>query len=99
MLFGSVATGRATSTSDLDLLIVRPESCEPDDPAWSRQLADLQTLATGCSGNDARVLEYGQDELTSGAAEPVLNDALRDGIELYGSRRMLRRPASVNSAT
>jgi hypothetical protein len=98
MLFGSVATGRATSASDIDLLIVRPENCDPDDPAWSRQLGDLQTLATACSGNDARVLEYGQDELASGAAEPVLDSAFRDGIELYGSRRTLRRSASVNSA-
>jgi Nucleotidyltransferase domain len=98
MLFGSVATGRATSTSDLDLLIVRPEGCEPDDPTWSRQLADLQTLATASSGNDARVLEYGQDELTSNAAEPVLSDALRDGIELYGSRRALRKSTSTRGA-
>lgn len=98
MLFGSVATGRATSASDLDLLIVRPADCEPDNPTWSNQLGDLQTLATACSGNDARVLEYGQDELTSGATEPVLSDALREGIELYGARRTLRRPASVNRA-
>jgi hypothetical protein len=92
MLFGSVATGQATTASDLDMLIVRPADYEPDDATWSRQLGDLQTLATACSGNDARVLEYGQDELTSGAAEPVLSDALREGIELYGSRRLLRRP-------
>lgn len=97
MLFGSVATGRATSTSDLDILIVRPEGCEPDDPTWSRQLADLQTLATASSGNDARILEYSQDELMSDAAEPVLSDARREGIELYGSRRTLRRQASVSS--
>jgi hypothetical protein len=97
MLFGSVATGQATAASDLDLLIVRPESCEPDDPVWIRQLSDLQTLATASSGNDARVLEYGQDELMSDTAEPVLGDALREGIELYGSRRTLRRSASVHS--
>jgi Nucleotidyltransferase domain len=96
MLFGSVARGRATSTSDLDILIVRPVDCEPDDPTWSRQLADLQALATASSGNDARVLEYAQDELTSRAAEPVLSDARREGIELYGSRRTLRRQASVS---
>jgi Nucleotidyltransferase domain len=97
MLFGSVATGRATSTSDLDLLVVRPEGCEPDDPTWSRQLADLQTLATASSGNDARILEYGHDELTPTTAEPVLGDALKEGIELYGSRRTLRRSASMKS--
>ncbi len=55
MLFGSVATARATATSDLDLLIVRPAGSEPDEPTWNRQLADLQVLATACSGNDARI--------------------------------------------
>lgn len=97
MIFGSVASGRATSESDLDLLIVRPEGCEPDDPTWSRQLGDLQALATACSGNDARVLEYAQDELRSATAEPVLDDALREGIELYGSRRRLRRHTMLDA--
>jgi DNA-binding transcriptional ArsR family regulator len=91
MLFGSVATGQATSASDLDLLIVRPKECDAEDPTWSRQLSDLQTLATESSGNDARVLEFSQGDLTSGTAEPVLDDALRDGIELYGSRQILKR--------
>jgi DNA-binding transcriptional ArsR family regulator len=98
MLFGSVATGQATSTSDLDLLIVRPRDRETEDPTWSRQLGDLQALAASSSGNDARILEYGQDELTSSGSEAVLSDALRDGIELYGSRRVLRdagRPAGA----
>jgi len=97
MLFGSVATGGASATSDLDLLLVRPHGCDPDDPAWSRQLADLQTLATACSGNDARILEYSQDELARAGAEPVLSDALRDGIELHGSRRVLRGPARAKA--
>jgi DNA-binding transcriptional ArsR family regulator len=98
MLFGSVATGQATAASDLDLLIVRPDGCDPDDPTWTRQIADLQTLATACSGNDARILEYGQDELARTAAERVLSDALRDGIELYGPRRVLRKPARAQGA-
>jgi hypothetical protein len=98
MLFGSVATGQATAASDVDLLIVRPEGCDPDDPAWSRQIADLQVHATAWSGNDARVLEYGEDELVRSTTEPVLQDALRDGIELYGSRRVLRKPANARNA-
>jgi predicted nucleotidyltransferase len=95
MLFGSVATGRATSESDLDLLIVRPEDREPDDSTWSRQLGDLQALATACSGNDARILEYGLAEVKSATEEPVLDDALREGIELYGSRRTLGRATNM----
>lgn len=91
MLFGSVASGQASATSDIDLLIVRARGCDPDDPNWNRQLTELQANVTAWSGNDARVLEYGQDELPHASHEPVLRDALRDGVELYGSRRALSR--------
>jgi predicted nucleotidyltransferase len=91
MLFGSVARGEASGTSDVDLLIVRQRGCDPDDPAWSRQLSELQANVTAWSGNDARILEYGEEELSQVGDEPVLQDALRDGVELYGSRRALRK--------
>jgi hypothetical protein len=91
MLFGSVATGLSTSTSDVDLLIVRPAGLDPYSPRWARQLSELQARTTAWSGNDARILEYGEDELAELATEPVLEDALRDGIELYGSRRALSK--------
>lgn len=91
MLFGSVATGAATASSDIDLLVVRPVDCDPDGLPWSRQLADLETSARSWTGHDARILEFGEEELTRAGAQPVLQDALRDGIELYGSRRALRK--------
>lgn len=89
MLFGSVASRQASGTSDVDLLFVRPQECDPDDRIWNAQLSQLQSDVTAWSGNDARILEYGEDELRNAAAEPVLQDALHDGIELYGSRRVL----------
>jgi hypothetical protein len=91
LLFGSVATAHATPTSDLDLLIVRPAGCDPDEPTWQAQIASLEEQATAWTGNDARVIEYGERQLTHGGAEPLLADVLRDGIELHGSRRTLRR--------
>lgn len=91
LLFGSAARGQAATTSDLDVLVVRCGDCDPDSEPWRGQLQALQHSATAWTGNDTRVLEYGEDELTGGPAEPVLEDALRDGIELYGSRRTLRR--------
>ncbi|HEY7952546.1 MAG TPA: nucleotidyltransferase domain-containing protein [Solirubrobacteraceae bacterium] len=91
LLFGSVATGKATSESDLDLLIVRPAGCDPDTPAWREQIAGLEEQATAWTGNDARIVEYSEEDLARGRSEPVLEDALRDGIELHGSRRVLRR--------
>jgi predicted nucleotidyltransferase len=91
LLFGSVARGEASADSDLDLLVVRGRGCGPDSDVWRSQLLDLSQSATAWTGNDARVLEYGEVELADAAGEPLLEEALRDGIELCGSRRTLRR--------
>lgn len=98
ILFGSVATAHADPTSDLDLLIVRPAGCDPDSSAWQDQITDLQMSATAWSGNDARVVEYDDEDLQRGNADPLLRDALHDGIELYGSSRSLRRLARSGDA-
>jgi hypothetical protein len=90
-LFGSVARRQATASSDLDLLIVRARGCDPDSDAWRSQLVHLQEAATAMSGNDARVLEVGQEELGGGRIDQVLEDVLREGVELLGSRRDLQR--------
>jgi predicted nucleotidyltransferase len=90
-LFGSVARRDATAESDLDMLVVRRRDCDPDSEAWRSQLLDLQQVATALSGNDARVLEMGEEDICAGRIEPVLEDVLREGVELFGSRRELRR--------
>lgn len=98
LLFGSVATGHATPTSDLDLLIVRPAGHDPDEPIWRAQVASLEEQATAWTGNDARVIEYGEEDLPAGRTKPLLEDALRDGIELHGSLRTLRRLTRTGGA-
>jgi predicted nucleotidyltransferase len=89
VLFGSTGRGDSTAASDLDLLVIRPHSIDPDDAGWREQLDDLQQAATSWTGNDARLLEYADDHLPR--REPVLDDAVRDGIELAGSLRRLLR--------
>jgi UTP:GlnB (protein PII) uridylyltransferase len=91
LLFGSVARGEAHAESDLDLLIVRERGCDPHGEQWQSQLLDLERSATAWTGNDARVVEYGEEELGTDLAEPLLEQALADGLELFGSRRTLRR--------
>jgi hypothetical protein len=94
VLFGSVATGMATSDSDLDLMVVRADDCDVDEPGWRAQLAALEEHASAWSGNDARILEYGRSE--AGATHTlVLRGALKDGIALYGSQRVLRELAQA----
>jgi DNA-binding transcriptional ArsR family regulator len=93
ILFGSAARGEAGPESDLDILIIRPAGVDADDDGWRSQIAALESDATSWTGNDTRVLEYGEDELPSALGEvPVIDDALTEGIELAGaSTRSLRR--------
>jgi predicted nucleotidyltransferase len=95
VLFGSVAAGHATADSDIDLLVIRPAGCDPDAPQWRSQLGELEELATALTGNDARIVELGEDELGRVGEEPVVREALREGIELYGQRSTLRVSAGV----
>jgi predicted nucleotidyltransferase len=91
LLFGSVARGEAGSNSDLDLLVVRRADVEEESPVWIEQLAALERDATEWTGNDARIVEFGEDELLSDALDPLVGEALAEGIDLYGSRRSFRR--------
>lgn len=92
VLFGSAARGGGDRESDLDLLLVRPVGCDEDDPDWREQVSSLQTAASAWTGNDARVLEYGEEEVREpGFSEPVLAAAAREGVELAGSVRALLR--------
>lgn len=86
-LFGSAARGEADRASDVDILVVRPRQVDAGDPGWRRQVAALQTSVTGWTGNDARVLEYGPDDLNPD--EPVLQAAAGEGVDLNGSLRNL----------
>jgi predicted nucleotidyltransferase len=91
MLFGSVARGEASAESDLDLMIVRPRATDADGDVWRTQLIDLERSVTAWTGNDTRIVAYGEDELTGLAEEPLFGDVLEDGIELVGTRRALKR--------
>ena len=94
VLFGSVARNEATRTSDLDLLIIRPARVGADDDAWQAQLLALIDAANRWTGNEARVLEYGADELIGLVGqEPVLQHAAEEGIDLAGSFRSLWKQA------
>lgn len=98
MLFGSAARGTATGESDLDILVIRPRGLDPDSDPWRGQLLTLQRAATAWTGNDTRLVEYGEEELSELGVEPLLGDVLDHGIELHGTRRQFKRlirPASA----
>lgn len=88
VLFGSAARGEAGPDSDVDLLVIRDASVDEEAPEWCEQLASLEGLATEWTGNDARVIELSEVDL--GVSIPLIDEAVRDGIDLFGSLRRLR---------
>lgn len=91
VLFGSTARDQASAASDLDLLFIRPRGIEADDPAWQELLMNLSESATRWTGNDTRVLEYGEAELPEILeTEAVVQDAASEGVVLAGDLRALR---------
>ena len=87
-LFGSAARREAGPESDLDLLVVRAADIEEESPAWREQLSSLERDATAWTGNDARIVELAEGDLTG--AEPLLEQVFDEGVELAGSLRTLR---------
>jgi predicted nucleotidyltransferase len=95
VLFGSGARGEAHPASDLDLFVVRRAGVDPDTDPWNAQLVELERDATAWTGNDARVVEFAEEEIGGETLEPVVEDVMREGLELYGSLRTLQRLAKA----
>jgi hypothetical protein len=92
-VFGSAATGRMMLDSDIDLFLVRASVSESDGHdegpgLWEQQVAELARLVTAWTGNDARIVEYTDDELRAAAtgSEPLLDDVARQGLTVAGTR-------------
>jgi predicted nucleotidyltransferase len=87
-LFGSVARREAGPEGDLDLLVIRPVQVDEDSSTWTEQLASLARSATAWTGNDARIVELAEGELTQ--AGPLLENVLNEGVELFGALQSVR---------
>lgn len=97
-VFGSAATGRMTLDSDIDLFLVRSSGSALDDhedasDTWEEHVAELARLVTAWTGNDARVVEYTENQLVTAAAagEPLLRDVAKHGLTVAGERAWLNR--------
>ena len=62
-LFGSFSRGTDDAESDLDVLVVRPDDLEPDDPSWLDSFGAWQDLARVVVGNPVNVIETSRREL------------------------------------
>lgn len=85
-IFGSAARGEMHPESDIDLLVVRSNTVDADDPQWRTQLDALASSVTAWTGNDTRILEFGAPEARTGmaAGDGVLLAVRDEGIVVHG---------------
>jgi predicted nucleotidyltransferase len=94
-VFGSAARGDGDRHSDIDLLIVRPDSVDNDDPNWRKQIDALVDSVRLWTGNHAAVAEVSAHDLPRLRDEqpPVVAELRQDAVDLAGQsiRRLLGR--------
>lgn len=81
-VFGSAARGDGDAGSDIDLLVVRPDDLDGEDPEWVAQLDNLRRQVRAWTGNDLQVIELSVRELRRSRTEPALVAAMSDEIPL-----------------
>lgn len=98
-LFGSTARGDGGPDSDIDLLIVRPETVDADDAVWRPQLDELADLILRWSGNHAGVVEVPEQDLQRLREQrpAVVAQVQEDAVDLIGepARRMFTTPRAA----
>lgn len=95
-LFGSFARGDADSDSDIDVLLVRPDSlAELDEDAWFEQLDHLDRRIRAWTGNAAQIVDLAPDALGLMVrdADPLVDSWRAEDIQVHGKTilELLRR--------
>ena len=101
-LYGSFARGQAGPESDIDILIVRNDSIDDDNPTWEAQVMSFREKVHAWSGNMCEVLEVSRSELASMEqnGERLIDELRKDATLLAGvePRVMLRTPGKESLA-
>lgn len=88
-LYGSAARGDGTTSSDLDLLVVRQDPLDaPADDAWEDQLAASSSRLRLATGNLVNYLDITPEGLREAvrAGEPIVDSWRQDAVHLFGKR-------------
>ncbi len=88
-VFGSMARGTAATSSDVDLLLVRPDEVADDE--WDARVAELASDISKWTGNDARPIEFTTNDLAARREERVFTEVLAKGLTVHGQRAWLQR--------
>lgn len=88
-LYGSGARGDGTTKSDLDLLVVRPDSLDADgEAAWDGQLSASAVRVRRATGNPVNYMDTSAAGLHDAVRsdEPIVSSWRQDAVHLFGQR-------------
>jgi predicted nucleotidyltransferase len=85
-IFGSAARGDGSTTSDIDIFVVRPRDVPNDDPHWREQLDRLSDHVLAWTGNRAGLSEVSKTDVRRLHRErpPVVQELTHDAITIAG---------------
>lgn len=86
-MFGSAARADGDSSSDIDLLIVRPDRLGSVE-RWDEQIDRLRAVVRTWTGNRCQAFDIGRERLVEhvAARDPLVDAWLTDGLHLTGSQ-------------
>ena len=85
-VFGSMARADGNAESDIDVLLVRADHIDEDQPPWADQVDRLRTQVLAWTGNRCQAFQIGMHRLYEywRAGDPLVDNWVRDGITLVG---------------
>ncbi len=86
ILFGSFARRDGDSDSDIDVLVIRPDTIHTDDSQWAEVRLGIAKRLERWTGNRCQVVELSVSELRKAALrqEPLVESLRQEGREIFG---------------
>lgn len=86
VLFGSFARRDGDSDSDIDVLVIRPDTIHADDSQWAEVRLGIAQHLERWTGNRCQVVELSVSELRKAALrrEPLVESLRQEGREIFG---------------
>ena len=86
IIFGSLARREADRESDIDAVIVRPDSIDADDDAWNSGIDQWRETVQAITGNATEIIETNRAEIAEklSSKQSLWHDIARDGVVVHG---------------